>query len=154
MKTPREILLSRHQAAEAKLDGVRESIVATLGERRPPVMQTAGAKGSEWLAILASFCRRCAAAPWQELILPSRRLWTGLAAVWVVLLVINFSQRDTGGAARSIHAPAVMVSWQVQQRWVNELLADRADRMTPPDIDRPRNVIPRPRTEHAGVAMA
>jgi len=37
-----------------------------------------------------------------------------------------------------------MLSWQVQQRWMDELLADRS---VPPTADRPRMMPPRPRTE-------
>jgi hypothetical protein len=94
-----------------------------------------------------------AGAPWRELILPSRRIWMGLGAVWAVLILINVLQGDHTGRAAGSRAvsPSVMASWQVQQRWMNELLADRA---IPPDTDRPRNPAPRPRSEETRWAMA
>jgi hypothetical protein len=145
MKTPREILLARHRAAEPKLDAIRQAAVATIRDRRPAVMTTgeAGLQALWW---------HWATAPWRELILPSRRIWTGLAAVWIILIIVNVSQRDAGaGKARSGGGIAPMASWQVQQRWMNELLADRS---SPPDVDRPRNAAPRPRSEHLGIDTA
>ncbi len=31
---------------------------------------------------------------WQQLIWPCRQIWTGLAAVWILLLVVNVSMQD------------------------------------------------------------
>jgi hypothetical protein len=81
MKTPREILLSRHQSADAKLDrmwratlrrGLRDVTEAT--ERVPP---------NGVVRML-----------WRELILPCRRIWAGLACVWVVIAVVNLAASD------------------------------------------------------------
>ena len=145
MKTPREILLERHRAVEPKLDTVRRALVGELNNKE--IKEQRGANGfTKWyLRFLSQL--------WRELVLPSRRIWTGLAAVWMVLFVINISQRDnvssvTGQPVRS--AP-VMMSWQTQQRLMNEVLADR---MAPPDVDRPRNDAPKPRTETNGVKAA
>jgi hypothetical protein len=141
MKTPREILLARHRAAEPQLDVIRRR---TLAAAAP----TAAAE-PRWTSILVSLCL----APWRELILPSRRIWTGLATVWVALFLINAFQRDAADSAQARRgaSPSAMASWQVEQRWMNELLADRA---MPPDADRPRNAVPRPRTEFTGIAAA
>ncbi|MGA2246802.1 MAG: hypothetical protein ABSH48_17560 [Verrucomicrobiota bacterium] len=146
MKTPREILLNRRRAVEPRLDAIRQAAIASVTARRPGAAQ-AHAPKPNWAGALASFCL----APWRELVLPSQRVWTGLAAVWAVLILINVSQRDTAGGVNTRHAsaPSVMASWQVQQHWMNELLADRS---TPPDIDRPRNSAPRPHSEHTGIA--
>jgi hypothetical protein len=143
MKTPREILLARHRAAAPQLDAIRHAVVNDLSRPTP---------GGAWLANLVAACLRLLTAPWRELVLPARRTWTALAAVWVLLLVINLSQRDpvssvTGRLARP---QPVMMSWQAQQRWLNELLTDRA---APADTDRPRNTAPRPRTENGETAL-
>jgi len=143
MKTPREILLERHCAAESKLEDIRRAVVGELSTKE--IKAQGGPDGFvEW-------CLRFPNKLWRELVLPSRRIWTGLAAVWLVLFIVNISQRDnvssvTGQPVRS--AP-VMMSWQVQQRLMNELLADR---LAPPEVDRPRNVAPGPRTENNGIA--
>ena len=138
MKTPREILLARHGAIEPKLDAIREAAVGRLNPQ-PAKSQT----------LATGFWSLCLFGPkilWHELILPSRRLWTGLAAVWCLLFIINVVQRDRvgGSTGQPRRTPAVMLSWQVQQRWMDELLADRS---VPPTADRPRMMPPRPRTE-------
>jgi hypothetical protein len=69
MKTPRELLLARHKAAGPRLDEIRHKIVDTIGARRPLF----------------------AVKLWEELILPVRHAWIGLAAAWTVILVLNLS---------------------------------------------------------------
>lgn len=137
MKTPREILMSHHRTAETKLDSVRNLVIAKeLGD------QEAGMPSWNAPALLLWIPNKF----WRELVLPSRRIWTGLAAVWLLLAIINISQRDSLSSVtgKPVHSPAVMMSWQDQQRLMNELIADR---VTSPEADRPRNVTPRPRTE-------
>jgi hypothetical protein len=138
MKTPREVLLARHQAAEPKLDAIRAAVVLGLNPHSESPRAWAAGGWTLWL--------RGPKTLWRELILPSRRIWTGLATVWLLLFIINVSQRDPagGGAGHSLRSPAVMMSWQVQQRWMDELLADRS---AAPEAVRPRTVPPRPRTE-------
>jgi hypothetical protein len=150
MKTPREILLTRLRAAEPKLDAIRQAAVAAVCDRRT---SSASVATQSWAANFVVWFLRCLATLWRELVLPSRRLWTGLAAVWVLLVVINVSQRDpvSSVTGQPVHAPPVMMSWQVQQRWMNEILADR---LPAPEAERPRNAAPRPRTQTGGRGMA
>ena len=143
MNTPRDILLARHQAATPKLDALRLEVVAGLD--RP------GAQASSRWPFLVSWCLDGSRKLWQELYLPSRRIWSGLATIWILILIVNLAQRDGSAkvsAARSDAAGPTM-SLQAQQRWLNELLADRA---TVPAADRPRNVAPKPRTEKTAAA--
>jgi hypothetical protein len=149
MKTPREILLARHQAVAPKLDAIRKGTLSAMRERQvanqaapriglkdgfPPLLP--------WLLV-----------PWCELILPSRRVWTSLAVVWAVILVVNVVQRDPDSRVHgsTAAAPAMMANWREEQRWMNELLADR---MTPPEADRPVTTAPRPRTQRYGPTAA
>jgi hypothetical protein len=142
MKTPREILLARHGAATPQLDAIRDAVVNDLSP----------APGGAWSANLAAACLRLLTTPWRELVLPARRTWTALAAVWVLLFLINLSQRNpvSSVTGRPARPQPVMMSWQAQQRWLNELLTDRA---APADADRPRNTAPRPRTENGETAL-
>ncbi|HEX4350306.1 MAG TPA: hypothetical protein VH251_07955 [Verrucomicrobiae bacterium] len=144
MKTPRDILLERHGSAECRLDGIRRAVVGELNNK--------DAKAQSWAADFVEFCFRCLSTPWHELILPSRRIWTGMAMVWVLILVVNVSQRDNVSSVtgRPVRSSPVMMSWQAQQRLMNEVLADR---VMPPDVDRPRNVAPKPRTANDGMAV-
>lgn len=73
MKTPREILLQRHQAADAKLNQIRREVIAQL--EKPPVAR------AEWLPLCALL------KLWRELIWPARRIWAGLATTWVFILI-------------------------------------------------------------------
>lgn len=145
MKTPREILMARHRAAIPKLDAIRESVIGGLNHQAAdPETRVRG---------VLAFWRSGPSLLWRELILPSRRIWTGLATVWLVLIGVNLSQRGPaiGTPGQSLRAPAVMMSWQVQQRWMDELLADRS---ASPEADRPRIVPPRPRSEETGMMAA
>ena len=131
MKTPREILLAQHRAAEPKLDALRQSIVAMVAREQHPVP-----------AIRTTLFQTF----WRELVLPSRRIWAGFVTVWVLIFVINFSQRDNVNSVtgRTVRSSEPAMSLQAQQRWMNELFADRA---LPPEVDRPRNSAPKPRTQ-------
>src|ERR1700728_1434056 len=135
MKTPREILLARHRAVETELDAIRSEVVAQCHEERR-------------VAVTKSVLTYLPLLLWRELIFPSRRTWAGNAAAGVLILVVNFSLRDPGqGGAAKVTAPEMM-SFQEQQKLVNELLADRS---LPDDVDRPKTFTPRPRSERVAV---
>ena len=139
MKTPRDILYARHQSTAPKLDAIRHEFVtelnnqATKKQSRPESLVASLLDGSNKL--------------WLELVWPCHRIWTGLAAVWMLIFIVNVSQRDqvSSVTGKPVRYGEMIMSLQAQQRWVNELLADRS---TPPDADRPRNFAPRPRTEN------
>jgi hypothetical protein len=141
MKTPREILMARHRAAGAKLDALRESVVAELSNQ-----ETKG-QSSDNVFVASLLC--CLKACWQELFFHSRRFWTGTAAIWIFILIVNLSQRDTVDSVtgHTVRSSGPVMSLQAQQRWMNELFADRT---LPPEADRPRNFSPKPRTASAG----
>jgi len=76
MKTPRELLLERHRAAEAKLDAVRESVVATV--RSPSAPEKPAAR----------FTLR-------DLVLSCRWHLGALGAAWLVVLFLNVDRSST-----------------------------------------------------------
>jgi hypothetical protein len=83
MKTPKEILLQRHQTIEPKLNAVRQNVLATLS--KPGVAQS-----------------------WREFILAARWHLAGLSAVWMAVLFLNFDSapRSTVVVARDKIPPA------------------------------------------------
>lgn len=133
MKTPREILLARHQSASPKLDALRCEVVSGLSAsgQSHPTESTA--------SLFTQF--------WLEIVLPCRRIWTGLAAVWVCLTVFNLSQQHPSPRPMMANVPSAAesaVAFRDQQRMLNELLADRS---LPVEAVRPRSYAPKPRSE-------
>ena len=138
MKTPREILLARHQAAAPKLDAIRRVAVRELNNKET--------KEQSFLVSFVSSLLGCSNKIWLELVWPCRRIWTGLAAVWILLFIVNISQRDGSQAvmAKSSTPAAMLLTFRDQQKMLNELFADRS---LPAEAVRPRVFSPKPRTE-------
>jgi hypothetical protein len=138
MKTPREILLSRHQAATPKLDAIRRSVVIQLNNQET--------KEQSFPASLVASLLGGSNKLWLELVWPCRRIWTGLAAVWFLLAIVNFSQRDSSQVhlAKTSSPAAMTMTFRDQQKILNELFADRS---LPAEAVRPRIFSPKPRTE-------
>jgi len=133
MKTPRDILLERHQAMEPRLDAIRRDVLAGLGKavRREP---------SPNLIVRL----------WVEVFWSCRRIWGGLAVVWMGLCLFNLAQRDPAELrlARSPAPVPTMATLQEQERMLNELLADRS---VASEAIRPREFVPKPRSAASGI---
>jgi hypothetical protein len=129
MKTPREFLLGRHQTAASKLDAMRHEVISRLSS--PGIF----------------------AKLWLELIWPCRRIWTGLAAVWGLVLLVNFCQTfgDTSPTRLASSPPTaeMILALQKQEKMLNELLADRSPAA---EATLPRRFVPKPRSETCQVA--
>ncbi len=136
MKTPREILLARNSAATPKLDAIRRKVVEKL--------QISARKEQSWPAALVAWLINCSNTFWLELIWPCRRIWTGLAAIWLLILAVNLAQHEATPAGKISAAP-VLMSFSEQQRWMNERFADRAPAA---DAEPPKIFVPKPRTEN------
>jgi hypothetical protein len=132
MKTPRELLFTRHQSAAPKLDAIRQQVI----EQQCRTVRRDITESSIHFITQA----------WMELVWPCRRIWTGLAVVWVLLAIINISQRDSSPAvmAKTTSTREMVTMFRDQQKMLNELLADRA---LPVEAERPRTFAPKPRTE-------
>ncbi len=138
MKTPRDILFARHQAAAPKLDAIRREVVAGLNHQ--------DTKTPSFLPGFVSLCLGGSNKLWLELIWPCRRIWTGLAAIWILIFIVNVSLHDGSQTmmAKSSPTPEMTMTFREQQKWLDELLADRS---IPTDAERPRFFSPKPRTE-------
>lgn len=131
MKTPREIIMERHGAAELALDAIRQRVVTELKPNVP----------SPHASILKLL--------WIELILPCRRVWMGLAAVWVVILVLNFedhapSANEASRVMASEISPQAMSILTEQWRLEDEILAATHET----SVVRPVDPLVRPRSEY------
>jgi hypothetical protein len=137
MKKPRDILFARHQAALPKLDAMRREVLkAELWEGRRVDVPKFGVTDTAALPI----------SIWRELIFPCRRIWTGLAVVWILIFIVNVSQRDglQTVIAKSSPPTEVMMTFRDQQKMLNELFADRSFSA---DAEQPRIFLPKPRTQ-------
>ena len=137
MKTPREILLEQHHSAAPKLDAIRREVLA---EKVTPAR--AGGSGA-----LAAVWFNWPAMLWRELIWPCRRIWTGLAAVWILIFVFNFSQRDPSELlARKTPTPTpeMILAFRQQERLLAELIGPNETRSAEPT---PKPFLPQPRSE-------
>jgi hypothetical protein len=136
MKTPREILMAKHRPAEPKLDAIRGEVVAQYRETQR------GARSPFKLTIFPQLL-------WRELVMPSRWTWGTLAAAWVLIVAVNFSLRNPALAGTVRMSAQAMMSFQEQQKLLNELLADRS---LPVDGDKPKTSAPRPHSERVATA--
>ena len=84
MRTPREILLKRHQTVEPKLERMWNESLA------PSVAAVCDRRDSKDNLLLAAGW-----ALWRELVLPSRRIWAGLACAWVLIAVLNLASAES-----------------------------------------------------------
>ena len=120
MKTPRELLLKRHEAALPKLDALR---AAALPARSQP-----------------STLNSQPASLWERLFGPNPLAWAGLAAVWLVLLAVNRSGSEpatsTASHANQPSEAAVAEIVRENRRQMAELL----------NLDEPQ-AAPTPRSE-------
>ncbi len=114
-----------------------EILAAATG--RESKVESRGQEGC-WRSTLAS---RLSTLLW-----PHPRAWAGLAAIWILILAVNFSMRDPSpvrAEKSSPPSPEVIVELRQQQRMLAELIGPRDTR----DADRSKPFVPQPRSERA-----
>ena len=139
MKTPREILLRQHRAAEPKLDEVRRAVIASR-----PGKPAALAPG-----LPQTLIRKL----WRELNWPGLPRWAGLAAVWVVILTLQLASHDrTEVVARRTPPPSPEMLMALRQQRL--LLSELIERPEPPAAEPPKTAPPRPRSDRCSQSTA
>jgi hypothetical protein len=90
------------------------------------------------------------ADPWQwlrELLWPAPRAWAGLAAVWLVILVVDFTTREALPADLANRAvPATLVQRELLSEQ-HQLFAELVGPAEPRVPDRPKPAAPQPRSQ-------
>jgi hypothetical protein len=130
MKTPRDILFARYKNIAPKLDAIRREVLSAefqIEDQTP-------------------FFAKLPLALWRELFWPSRRIWTGLAAIWILISVVNLSQHDkseTMAGKTPLPSPEMMLVFWQQER----LLAELTDQKETPIAEPPKPFLPLPRSE-------
>jgi hypothetical protein len=139
MKSPREILLERHQAADSGLNAVRKTVLANECQ----VDAGIAVHGTENRSPLPL---RIATKIWMELIWPVRRIWAGFAVVWIAMAAWHYGSATTSAgtpiSARAASSEVLMV-WLEQKTFVSELTGASE----PSNTDPPRDVPPKPRSQ-------
>jgi hypothetical protein len=132
MKTPREILLARHQAAEPGLDAIRRDVLKNFSPSE-------SRRGDRWNHLVAA-CR--------ELFRLPRWAWSGLAAAWLIIVGLNVAARETPARQQSPPVIAKRSSDTLQAlREQKQLFAELVGlRPAAGDAEAPR-FVPRPRSE-------
>ena len=139
MKTPREVLFEQHQAAEPKLDAIREKVVAGLAPDAP-VRAT---------QMPPDVPRRASAleAGWRQFLWSLRWHLAGLSAAWllVMTLSIDHAPAPTTRVARQ-DAPSrrqLLAALRENQRQLRELIGTPAAESAP----EPQKPAPSPRSQ-------
>jgi hypothetical protein len=136
-KTPREILLERHRAAGGRLDAIRERVLV----QELTATDAGAAPGSQDIATTLA---RLPLRVWTELFWRCRRIWGGLAAAWLVIIVVNVQSLEEPSATQSGSGGASPAFWTFvveQNRLLTELgdVAPTPPAQQPPPAPRPRS---------------
>ncbi|MGA2220992.1 MAG: hypothetical protein ABSH21_04285 [Verrucomicrobiia bacterium] len=146
MKTPREILLKRHQSVEPKLDRMwaetlAPAVAAVCNRRESGVKRGVGAHRAPLQGLLFTVGWKL----WRELIWPSRRIWAGLAVAWLLIIGLNMASSEPALQAASKTGPRSGEELRafIEQR---RLLAQLTDALPEPANTRKPN-LPGPRSD-------
>ena len=128
----------------------RQPLREIPGEWRSDILSAAkrASRPEPHATFLSTLNRQITAIFW-----PHPKAWAGLAAVWVLILAVNFSTRDTSPrmAEKSLPpSPEVIVELRKQQRMFAELVGPREECVA----DRSKSFRPHPRTESGEVLPA
>jgi len=144
-------------AAEAKLDarllaglrqGQRTAALWEQLERRVVAAAKPGAaprpsllapRPSGWLSTINS---QVSALLW-----PHPKAWAGLAALWVVILAVNFATREIAPTIEARRAAPLSPDTLRLLKQQGQLLAELSSQSQPREADRPKAMPPRPRTD-------
>lgn len=139
MKTPRELLFEQHQAAEAKLDAIREQVVAGLAPKR-----SAGAK------LMTPVVPRQASASrvgWGQFWWSLRWHMAGLSAAWLVVVALSIDPAPAPArklARQDTQSPRqLLAALRENQRQLRELIGAPAAE----PVLKPRKLPPSPRSQ-------
>jgi hypothetical protein len=83
---------------------------------------------------------------WRELFWPNPQAWAGLAAIWIAILAVNFVTRDklpVSTAKAATPSKEMILALKQQQELFAELVGPRET----PTADRPKVLLPGPRSE-------
>ena len=139
MKTPREVLLQQHQAAEPELDAIREQVVAGLATDAPVRTTRMSPTAPGGVSTLQ--------AGWRQFLWSLRWHLAGLSAAWLVVIALSIDsppapttrvvRQDTPSQRQ------LLAALRENQRQLRELIGAPAAEPAPA----PQKSMPSPRSE-------
>jgi len=136
MKTLREVLFEKHQAAQPGLDALRERVVAGLVPGR------AKRGAGDWAAGAAAV-----EAGWRQWLWSLRWHLAGMSAAWVLALALSFEAAPAAARAAAHRAAPppeqVLAALRENHRQIRELVAAPGAEPAPA----PTELAPSPRSE-------
>jgi len=139
MKTPREILLERHRETQSKLDIIRETTVAAVCDRRSVAASNLVRRSRTAAAMILP-------PIWRELIAPARRIWVGLAAVWLLILAANLNFH-TNAPRMIVTTPPRSADLIMALREQKQMLVELTGRPEAKAAEPPKTFVPQPRSD-------
>ena len=133
MRTLREVLLEKHQAAEPKLDAIRERVNAGLGAGARDARARSKEMARGWQPVSAAI-----ESSWRQFFWSLRYHLAGLGAAWLVALTLGIDRTPDptpGVTRRSEASPQQLLAALLEsQRKLRELVAapDSAPAQEPP----------------------
>jgi hypothetical protein len=108
--------MARHHDASPELDRARDAALSAVFPRATTA------------ALLATF--------WREVFRSHLKTWAGLAAVWLILGALHFSNRPAAlplpGAESAVAREEFLAAWQRQRRMLTEISPARETTPPPP----------------------
>ena len=139
MKTPREILLQRHQSVAPRLDEIRGKVVADL---------SASPERASRQPVVAGFLR--------EFLLPLRWHLVGMSALWLLAALLSIDRASTPPQTAKAASPSpqrVAATLFENRRQLAEMINSSTDETAPP-APTPQPFIPRRRSAIQPSAVA
>lgn len=115
MKTPREVLFTKHQNIESKLDAARADALAEVAAGKTNAVPD-----------FNSAMQKAPARSWfADLMRSFRPHFAGLAVVWLIILGIHFATRETSFpviAKSTAPSPEIIASLKEQKQLYSQLI--------------------------------
>ena len=149
MKTPREVLFEQHQAAEPKLDAIREKVVAGVAQTSKSAVSRVSQPARRWDGLptwksairqvgepaLRSDGMSALEAGWRQFLWSLRWYLAGLSAVWLVVLALSIDQSPAPTrevAKRNVPSSRqLLAALRQNQRQLRELIGAPAAEAAP-----------------------
>lgn len=91
---------------------------------------------------------------WRQLLWPCPQAWAGIAAVWLVVIVLNFATSEQSAPTSAVAITRPSPEMQALLREQRLLIAELLNPPEPPLANRPKNLPPKPRSENRPAMVA